>query len=404
MSRIAHVFVAIVFTVLGASFLLSTGLLIREFRDLDWPTLLIAHSHLFIFFPTLGLLALAAFYVPSVVFTDLYWRHLRFGRVRFVLGGIVAVIVSLLFANALSLGAVRGIWEIAPRALEQDAAAAGVTCTDTKGDACRRQRILPTLQRLRAEGLHRSTVSGFARNCSPDPLLERAEADKALRYCFPADARLTTDDCCRVQRAFAEAVAERWSGSETRSQMADWELYLLPFKVFFVVVVVVIGVFLTLWRRQLDEHYPAHIPAVERGVVVGAIAMLFWPLMDYGYQQTIDVLFGRMTTNLPVRYSLVVAPWAVLLMFYFMQRLGKDMERLAQFSTIAASAVAILRYQEINDWSARLLGTGADWWHFAVVGVLALAGLALLVWPWRGTRHAFDMRRPERIVRHRTEA
>ena len=85
----ARIFVAVAFTVFATSFLLSTGLLIGEFRDLDWLAMLFAHSHLFVFFPIFGVLALVAFYVPAVVFTDLYWRHLRLGKVGFVAGLIV---------------------------------------------------------------------------------------------------------------------------------------------------------------------------------------------------------------------------------------------------------------------------------------------------------------------------
>ena len=52
--------------------------------------------------------------------------------------------------------------------------------------------------------------------------------------------------------------------------------------------------------------------------------MLFWPAMDYGYQQTANVLFGRWGSAGPqLRLSLVIAPWALLLLFYFLTRLGK---------------------------------------------------------------------------------
>ena len=74
----ARIFVAIVYVVLGAAFLASTGLLIVEFQELDWLTMLVAYSHLFLFFPVFGLLALVAFYLPSVVLTHLYWTHLPY--------------------------------------------------------------------------------------------------------------------------------------------------------------------------------------------------------------------------------------------------------------------------------------------------------------------------------------
>ena len=52
----ARIFVAVAFVILGASFLASTGLLIFEFRELDWLTMVVVHSHLFLFYPVFGLL------------------------------------------------------------------------------------------------------------------------------------------------------------------------------------------------------------------------------------------------------------------------------------------------------------------------------------------------------------
>ena len=48
---VSRVSVAIVFSVLGVSFLTSTALLIYEFREVDWVTLVVTHGHLFLFFP-----------------------------------------------------------------------------------------------------------------------------------------------------------------------------------------------------------------------------------------------------------------------------------------------------------------------------------------------------------------
>jgi hypothetical protein len=95
----ARIFVAISFVLLGASFIASTALLVREFESLDWFTMVVAHSYLFYFFPVLGLLALCAFFLPSVVFTHLYWNHLRYGRVRFLVGLVVVLAASYGFGS-----------------------------------------------------------------------------------------------------------------------------------------------------------------------------------------------------------------------------------------------------------------------------------------------------------------
>ncbi len=388
-SRGAYLFVGVTFTMLGLAFLASTASIYHEFHDHGWLDLVITHSHLFIFFPTLGLLTLAAFYLPSVVFTDFYWHHVKpLGKPRFIAGLIVVVGTALFFANSLNVKPLRAVWEVAPAALERDRALGPVqvpNCTDGAA-SCGRQPIARVVADLRTEGQKRNSISEFARQCNPDSYLEVPEANKARRYCFPAKAMLVAGDCCRVQAAFSAHVADQWRTSASRSRAADLDVYLLPFKVFFVVVLVVIGILLAFWRDRLTVHYRPHVPAIERGVVVGAIAMLFWPLMDYGYQQTSDVMFGREASGPPIRLSLVIGPWAALLLFYFMKRFGEGLERVAQISTIAASAVAILRYQEINDWSARLLGSGAAWWHFAALVVLMIFGLYVLLRPWKTPR------------------
>ena len=91
---LARVFVAVVYLILGLSFVASTGLLIQEFQGTDWRSMIIAHSHIFLFFPVFGILALAAFYLPSVIFMDLYWRHLPYGKLRFLAGLVGLAVIS----------------------------------------------------------------------------------------------------------------------------------------------------------------------------------------------------------------------------------------------------------------------------------------------------------------------
>jgi hypothetical protein len=154
-------------------------------------------------------------------------------------------------------------------------------------------------------------------------------------------------------------------------------------KIFFVLIVVAIGLLLAMWRNKLDLLYKDQIPAIERGVIIGAFAMLFWPMMDYGYQQTANVLFGRADSGPQFRLSLVIAPWALLLLFYFLRRLGKQGEIIGQVSGVVAAGVAVLRYDALNDWAVRLLGVGTNEVIVGVMVAIAFAGFVALVWPWR---------------------
>lgn len=380
--RGARIFVAIAFLILGASFIASTALFINEFKDAQWFTLLVAHSHLFLFFPILGLLALFAFYLPSVVFTDLYWNHLPYGKLRYF-GGLLVV-------AGLSYGVLwylddkpRSIWEVSPQALAADRGEpAG--CGGTGGPACARAPVLEVMTSLRDAAQRRVGVSKFARNCSADPLLEGPDDMQRVRYCFPAKALLQGEPCCKVQERFSEAVAKMQADPAQRSRTAALDVYFLPLKVFFVLIVVTIGALLAGWRNRIDALYPDMVPSLERGVIIGAFAMLFWPLMDYGYQQTANVLFGRWGEGPQFRLSLVVAPWALLLLFYFLRRFGKNLSTIGQGAGVAASAVAVLRYEELNDWSVRLLGTGTNAYVIGIMAAFLVVGVVGLLATRRG--------------------
>jgi hypothetical protein len=170
--------------------------------------------------------------------------------------------------------------------------------------------------------------------------------------------------------------------TEQRSVAGDLDAVFLPVKVFFVLIVVAIGALLAVWRNRLHQHYARLIPAIERGIIIGGIAMLFWPVMDYGYQQTTNVLFGRWSTGPQLRLSLVIAPWVLLLLFYFLTRLGKQGELIGQISGVIVAAIAILRYEDLNDWAVRLLGIGAGTWVAVVLGALMLSGFVALLRRW----------------------
>jgi hypothetical protein len=100
-------------------------------------------------------------------------------------------------------------------------------------------------------------------------------------------------------------------------------------------------------------------------------------------QQAANVLFGRWQGGPQLRLSLVIAPWALLLLFYFLRRLGKQGEMIGQTAGVVTAGVAVLRYEDLNDWALRLLGVGAPPWMMALLCAIAAAGFVALLWPRR---------------------
>jgi hypothetical protein len=379
----ARIFITVVFVILGATFIASTALLIHEFQVIDakvpgagWLAMVVAHGHLFLFFPILGVLALVAFYLPSVVLTHLYWNHVPYGRLRFLVGFAVVAGLACLFAWYLDRGELRSIYEASPAALLADKAAAD------EGRVQGRVAILDALANLRKQAQSRFGLSSFGRSCAKDKLLEEPDEMQKERYCFPAAKKLSGYPCCDAQKAFTDAVLHLQKEEETRSLSGIWDrLLFLPVKTFFILVVVVIAVMLAVWRNRMDRLYGDLVPRLERGVIIGGFAMLFWLGMDYGYQQTANTLFGRPQAAPQLRLSLVLVPWGLLLLFYFLRRLGRQGELVGQISGVVFAGVAVARYEQLNDWIVRLVGVGAAPWMLAALIGIALVGLVALFWP-----------------------
>jgi hypothetical protein len=369
----ARIFVAIAFFIMGAAFLASTALLIYEFRGMDWQTMVVAHGHLFLFFPLFGLLALIAFYLPSALLVHLCWNHARFGKLGLIVGFLVVAGVAYGFAKYLDKEP-RSIYEASPAALLADKAAS------KEGRVQGRVAFLDALDDLRKTAQTRFGLASFGRSCARDQLLEEPEEMAKERYCFPAGEKLKGYACCNAQKAFAADLLRLQQQEGTRSLSGTFDgLVFLPVKTFFIVVVVLIAVLLAWWRNRIDQLYSELVPGVERGVIIGGFAMLFWLVMDYGYQQTANVLFGRPQAAPQLRLSLVLVPWAILLLFYFLRRLGKQGELIGQISGVVFAGVAVARYEQLNDWIVRLFGIGAQPWMLAVLIGVALIGFAALI-------------------------
>jgi hypothetical protein len=248
---------------------------------------------------------------------------------------------------------------------------------------------LAALADLRKEGQGRLGLSKFARSCLLDPMLEAPDEMVKERHCFAAGRKLNGTACCQAQRELRNEMTRLQATQRSLSGIYD-QMIFLPLKVFFILIVVLIAALLAKWRDRIDQHYGELVPPIERGVIIGAFAMLFWPIMDYGYQQTANVLFGRWDAGAQLRLSLVIVPWALLLLFYFLRRLGKQGEMIGQIAGVVTAAVAVLRYEDLNDWAVRLLGIGTNMWIMGVMVALAVIGFVALVKPLGGKRGPLD--------------
>ena len=370
--------VAVLFLGLGASFVVSTAAVMQEFRHAGWLEIVLGHSHVLFFFPVFGLLVLAAFFVPTALLAYVYWVHIPFGKVRLLMG--VVALAMLSYALALWMDRPpRWFWEASPRALALDRGSPN-GCGQEGKPACLRAPLASTFSKLRAVAQTRTDLHQLARACIINPLTRPVD-QHVRRYCFPADSDLDTPGCCRAQAGFSNALAKLHADPANRSRSGTLEALLLPGKVFFVALILIVGVLLATRREATTHLCPEWTSAMDRGVVIGALAMLVWPLMDYAYQQTANLLFGGGTSGLQMRISLFVAPWTVLMLSCFLQYHGRALEALGQFAFVAITLAGVAFYDQSYMWATRSLGIGADYWVVASLIALAVLGGVLLLWP-----------------------
>jgi hypothetical protein len=384
MSKGARLFVFAMFSILGASFFASTGVLMWEFRDQAWLDLASMDSHLFVFFPTMGIVALVAFFVPASVFVDLYWKKILWGRRRFLFGFALTALVSYLIANHILAGTTRSLWEIAPGTLRADVGdPAGCA---SQGPVCQRMPLLAALTSLRQVSRNHLGLAGFIRDCSAsaaDPLIQPFQQVEATRFCFAstplsAGPVLQSDtECCKAQARLVSTVRDYYSRASERSLTAATHAALLPLKVFFLLVVLLISFLLTVHHKILESEYAQHMKRVEIGLLVGSISMLFFPLMSEAYIQSAGALFGiaaqgPFATMMPLVTFLFLV-WALLTGLFFYRRANETLVSAARLGGVVVGNVGIIKYNLLIAAVAWALGAGAS-----DLGLLALIAGCIL--------------------------
>lgn len=388
-----RIFIVCVFGLLGLSFLATTAVLIWEFRETDWPALANFYSHLFVFFPTFGIVTLFAFFTPACVFTDMYFRHVPYGPQRFVFGLFIAIILAIFGANMLTGGEERSIFEIKPAILKADS---GSPADCMARGSCERLPVLQAVDNVRRVSQTRIGLSDLARNCRPDALKDPLPgALPAKRYCFastplPAniadvkpDGRSTDEECCRAQARFTAAVRQMHDQPGGRSLTAEVHTALLPFKLFFALVLFIISIMLAVRRKSMERHYKRYLSGIERGVLIGAVAMVVYPIMSHAFLQSAALLYygggpsGGYRSTAPI-FSFALGAWGLLLLFFFYGRQNERVQNLARIGGMIGSAVAVVKYDQIIDVCVRVFGTGAGLLNIVLLGIAAVAALTLI--------------------------
>ena len=379
-------FVPILFAVLGLAFAAETLTLAWEFRSTRWFEIAAADSHNFLFWPTLGLLALAAFLVPAAAIADLYWNHLTFGRVRLLIGLSATLAMSWLIGSALDASPFRSIWELSPAIAAADTREPAGCGSDA--NPCRRIGYMEALGNIRSVSHSRLGLRDFVRLCEADSLIEPVSTPEPRRFCFAASPltqtpRLSTgEECCRAQAAMQQAINTAYADPGKRSTTGAVHPAALLVKVFFLHLLALISILLAVHHRKLEQLYPDAMLRIDTGVVIGAAAMIFFPLMSQAFVETADALYGTAQNQgfkpIVPFLSFAFGAWALLLLMFFYRRHDREVELAGKVSGVLASAVAIVKYDLIIALVNRFFGSGAGWAPAVVLMLLTLAGCYIL--------------------------
>ena len=366
----ARWFVFLVFAVLGASFIATTGLLMWEFRAHEWLALMTMDSHLFVFFPTLGIVALFAFYLPACAFVDLYWFHMgRSGPWRFLAGVLIVATLSWGISRLLLDTPNRPIFEIAPAVLAADRGAPFGCATGQV--ECTRLPILDSIRGLRMVSTQRIGLGKLLRDCERDPLIEPSQEQSLKRICLAKtrySAHPVLDDdatCCAAQRAHVEAIRDLHANATDRSLTGLWHARLLPLKIFFLLILLSMSGMLAFWSERVSQRYRAKLFEIEVGILIGIVAVLFLPLMSQAFLQSYRVLAGAagkgyFSAIVPA-ITVAVVLWAALLVFFFFRNnRDRELQTLGRFAGFGAGAFALIKIDEVISVLVRVLGSGAS--------------------------------------------
>jgi len=347
--------VTLVFALIYTAFLAETGMLVEEFGPSGLAQRLAAlESQNFIFFPVAGLLALVAFWRPAVLLVDAMARgRLKYGRITLVASLVACGAAAWLIAGAFEASGARAFYEIAPKALMDDAGTPSTQGRPTRApltDILARMKILSGIDK---------GLGQYKAQCDGEWLQYSTAADEEM-LCFPAGERLPVRECCAAKAAFRQHLNAL--AAKAPSRTAEVHRYVLPVKVFFLLLLLGLGILLVQYRKGLERVYGAGLSGVSFGLALGGAIMLIWPLMNAAYLETMSLLTGSGSAS---AYT-VVAPlvalgfgaWTLLLVFFHLRSYPSQIEYAAKIGGFIAAAVGVFRYDEITNYLARTLGVG----------------------------------------------
>ena len=371
-SLAARIFVTVLFAALYAAFVGETAVLAYEYADTGLTLRLASlDAQNFIFFPIAGLLAVFGFWRPTVILVDGLGRSaVRGGRAVLAITAIGLGVATWGFAALLADGTARSVYEVSPAALASDVAA------PVEGVDANRQTIANTLTSLKILALGPEGLSPYKARCDRE-WLQFSPAAQEEKFCVPAGEVLDVATCCRVKTAFRSHI--NTLAESDPSLLAQIHRWVLPVKVFFLMLLFMVGVLLVRYRKSLSAAYGERLHDMSFGMAIGGLVMLCWPLLNAAYLETSTLLTGDGNAGAYAVMAPLIALgfgiWAMLLIFFHLRSYPSQVEYAARIGGFIAAAIGVLRYEEITGFLISNLGIGGG---VVAIVVFAVAVCALI--------------------------
>lgn len=368
-SKTAKLVVSVVFAGMYAAFLVETGTLLVEFGPHRLATRLATlDAHNFIFFPVAGLLVLAAFWKPAVLLADAMARgKLRFGRPVLAALLLISVFCAGAVATSFDDTGARSLFEIKPEVLAAD-----------EGDDMRAP-IAPTLTKLHILASFDDGLQPYTARCDAEWLQFSSTADE-VKFCLPAGRDMSVEDCCASKRAFRQTLSTFYD--QAPSSLSTVHRLVLPVKVFFLILLLLVGVLLVRYRKGLRETYGGTVDDITLGLAIGGGVMLVWPLMNASYLETTALLTGDGSSSAYTVFAplttLGFGVWAMLLLFFHLRSYPSQVEYAAKIGGFVVAAIGVFRYEDIIGYLTKTLGIGGGVVAIVVFAVAIAALVATL--------------------------
>ncbi len=366
------------------AFVGETVMLFWEFGFQPGLTMATFAPQQFVFFPTLGVVAVLFFRDAAVLAVEA-----AFSRVIPAIAGLAVVVItvagtSFMVGQFRGDGSDRSWWEVSRSALIEDHG--GPICRTNDETCGERDPLSVVSAHLRMgpavrEGLDLSEHVDTERASTVlnDYLALSQLLPKTEVYCV-ASGRLESVEACKAsQIALHDRINALHAIDGNQSKLGRAHEYFLTAKTAFLFYIFGLGIFiLSNHERMRDVCGERIIPACKT-LPVGALAMVIWPVLNQAYVMTNRAMFGidrgfGYVEFAPIYVAFTIV-WAASIILFFLRLNRANAQMWTQVGTLSITGLTVLQFDVIVRQANRIVGAGAEP-AYLIAGVILIVFLS----------------------------